>query len=318
MCLLLCFPGALVAETQKAVQNRQKMNPAVHAAEERSRTTEKGLFVLEATVAGNSLKIGSNVVDFMVRDKSGKPVEGARLLITPWLPDMGSGVWEKPLVTEKGAGKYRAENISVIRSGRWELKVTVKSGFQEDRVLFSYTVAGKIQQPAAKPVKSRGNYSRSLKSYNVPGVTLLNQDGRRVNLPSLIDSGKPVLINFIYTTCTTICPVLSASFTNLRKELGPDLEKVQFISISIDPEHDRPEQMKKYLSRFTSQKGWDFLTGSREDINKVLQAFDAVVADKMSHEPLYLLHGSRSEQWVRIKGLTRSADLMEELKSLEN
>jgi protein SCO1/2 len=147
---------------------------------------------------------------------------------------------------------------------------------------------------------------------------LLNQDGKRVNIRSLTDSGKPVIINFIYTTCTTICPVLSASFTNLRRELGPEIDKVQFISISIDPEHDRPEQMKKYLSRFTSQKGWDFLTGSREDITKVLKAFDASVADKMSHEPIYLLRGPRSDEWVRIKGLTWSADLMNELRSVEN
>lgn len=196
--------------------------------------------------------------------------------------------------------------------------MTVKSGSQEDRAVLVYTVAPKEQAPSPKPAKSKGGYTRSLHRYPVPNVTLLNQDGKRVNIKALTESGKPVIVNFIYTTCTTICPVLSASFTNLRKGLGPDIDKVQFISISIDPEHDRPEQMKKYLSRFTTQKGWDFLTGSREDISKVLKVFDAYVTDKMAHEPIYLLRGPHSDEWVRIKGLTWSADLMGELRSVEN
>lgn len=289
----------------------------VAAEEQQPRTTMKGVFAIESVVAGNTLRIGSNSVEFRLRDKAGRPVEGARLTVSPWLTEMGSGVWDKPQVQEKGGGKYLAENVSIVRSGRWELRVAVKKGSQEDRALFVYTVAGKEPQGAAKPVKAKGAYSRSVKNYTIPSVTLLNQDGKRVNIKSLVESGKPVIVNFIYTTCTTICPVLSASFSNLRKDLGPDADKVQFISISIDPEHDRPEQMKKYLARFTNQKGWEFLTGSREEINRVLKAFDATVVDKMAHEPLYMLRGSRSDEWVRIKGLTWSTDLLNELKGLE-
>jgi protein SCO1/2 len=291
---------------------------ARQVTESRARASEKGLFVLEPIVSANGLRIGTNSVDIMLRDRSGKSVEGAKLVVTPWSADMGYGVWEKPLVLEKGNGVYHVENISIIRSGRWELKVAIKSGAKEDQSVVAYTVAQKEKLPPPKQAKTKGGYSRTVKQYTIPNMTLLNQDGKRVNLKALTESGKPVIVNFIYTTCTTICPVLSASFSNLRKELGPDLERVQFISISIDPEHDRPEQMKKYLARFTSKKGWDFLTGSREEINRVLKAFDATITDKMSHEPLYLLHGPQSDDWVRIKGLTWSADLMNELRSVEN
>jgi len=317
IAVLLCLPDPSAAEPPtpgKGGSRPAVLKPAVDTV---SRPTVKGLFVVEPSLSVSDLQIGANTVEFRIRDKFGKPVEGARVAVTPWMTEMGSGVWEKSRVVEKGAGTYRAENISIIRSGRWELKVAIKHRSQEDRVVFGYQVAGKEQQLAPKPVKSKGAYARSVKHYTVPAVTLLNQDGKRVNIKSLVDSGKPVIVNFIYTTCTTICPVLSASFTNLRKELGADLDKYQFISISIDPEHDRPEQMKKYLSRFTNQKGWDFLTGSREDIGRVLKAFDAVVADKMSHEPLYLLRGKHSDEWVRIKGLTWSTDLLNELKGLE-
>ena len=139
-----------------------------------------------------------------------------------------------------------------------------------------------------------------------------------MKLKELVESGKPVIFDFVYTTCTTICPVLSASFTNLRKALGKDADSVQLISISIDPAHDRPEQMKKYLSRFRAGTGWDFLTGNQEDINRVLKSLDATVVDKMAHEPLYILHAPHSDDWVRLKGLLSKGDLLYELKMIEH
>ena len=89
----------------------------------------------------------------------------------------------------------------------------------------------------------------------------MNQDGAKIRLKSLIESDKPVVLDFIYATCTTICPVLSAGFTSIQAKLGPDTRKMQLISISIDPEHDTPKIMKEYLKPFRAKPGWDFLTG---------------------------------------------------------
>ena len=75
--------------------------------------------------------------------------------------------------------------------------------------------------------------------------------------------------------------------------------------------------MKQYLARFNSGEGWDFLTGSREDIALVLKAFDASIVNKMSHLPLYILHSPKSDEWVRIKGLIGQSDLMREFRSIE-
>jgi len=308
ICLLVCSPFAFAAEPAGS---------APGAREALSRKSEKGLFALELAPAGGGLKTGSNSIDLTLRDKGGRGVEGAKLTVVPWLPEKNHGVWDKPVVTERGAGKYRVDNVALAIAGRWELRVAVQKEAQEDRAVFAFTVARKELPAPAKADKPKGNYKRSVHRYVLPNVTLLNQDGKKVNVRSLVDSGKPVIVDFIYTTCNTICPVLSASFANLRKELGKDAEQVQLISLSIDPEHDRPEQMKKYLSRFNAGKGWDFLTGSKEDIQKVLQALDAVVPDKMAHEPIYLLRGPNSDEWVRTKGLMRKTDLLGELRSLE-
>ncbi|NNF83735.1 MAG: SCO family protein [Deltaproteobacteria bacterium] len=162
-------------------------------------------------------------------------------------------------------------------------------------------------------------YKRTVETYTVPGVTLVNQDGKRVDFRSLLlESEKPVLLDFIYATCTTICPILSVGFSNLQKRLGQDSGSVQLVSISIDPDNDTPEIMKDYLRRYRAKPGWDFLTGNRTDIIAVMRAFDAYVANKMNHYPLTILHAQGDDKWVRIYGLLGTADLMEEYKKLSS
>jgi protein SCO1/2 len=160
-------------------------------------------------------------------------------------------------------------------------------------------------------------YQRSEHIYVIPDVTLIDQNRDKVKLVELLNSKKPVLLDFIYGTCTTICPVLSAGFSNLQKKLGPDSDQVQLVSISIDPEYDTPEVMAEYLSRYRAKPGWVYLTGTRADINQVMKAFDAYIPDKMSHYPLTLLRAPGSEKWVRLYGLIGTADLMAEYRTLE-
>jgi len=160
------------------------------------------------------------------------------------------------------------------------------------------------------------SYRRTIEKYTPPDLTLVNQDGKKVKLNSLLNSGKPVMLDFIYGTCTTICPVLSAGFTNLQGKLGQDSAKVQLISVTIDPEYDTPAVMKDYLKRFRARPGWDFLTGSREDIDRVMRAFDAYVPNKMSHYPLTLLKAPNSDQWVRIYGMVSMSVLMNEYRMI--
>lgn len=279
--------------------------------------SEQGGFNLQLRLSDSGLKLGPNTADITVQDVAGNPVEGAQLTVTPWMPSMGHGVWDKPVVKELGGGRYHVENVVIIMGGVWELKVALKKGEREDRAVFSATVA-EAAPAQASPEPERTGYDRTLADYNVPNVTLINQDGQKVNLRQLLESGKPVIVDFIFTTCTTICPVLSAGFSNLRRTLGDEAHKVQLVSITIDPENDRPEKLKKYLERFGGPEGWEFLTGSREEVGRVLRAFNAFVVDKMSHEPLYLLHAPNAPQWVRIKGLIKKSDLLNEYRKMEN
>jgi protein SCO1/2 len=165
----------------------------------------------------------------------------------------------------------------------------------------------------AVPVRAaEGRYQRSIESYTMPDVTLVDQNGDKVRFKEIIESDKPVIVDFIYGTCTTICPVLSAGFVNLQRKLGADSQKVHLISVTIDPENDTPAVMKKYLKGFRSQPGWDFLTGSRKDIDRVMNAFNSYFRNKMDHKPITFIRTPSDGKWIKIYGLIGSKDFYNE------
>jgi len=156
-------------------------------------------------------------------------------------------------------------------------------------------------------------YSVSTQLYTVPDVALVDESGASVSLRSLLDSGQPVAVNFIFTTCTTICPVMTSIFTQMRHQLGESGTGMRLVSISIDPEYDRPGKLKQYAERFGVGPGWTFLTGDGADIAQVLQSFDALRGSKMNHRPLTLLKRPRSPDWIRIDGLANGEELAQEV-----
>lgn len=159
-------------------------------------------------------------------------------------------------------------------------------------------------------------YKRTVENYTMPDVTLVNQDGKKVRFKTLVESDKPVIVDFIYATCTTICPVLSVSYTNLQNKLKDSPQKPRLISITIDPENDTPKIMKDYLKRYNAKPGWDFFTGSRGDIDKVMRAFNAYIPDKMSHYPLNLIRSPKDGSWVRLFGILSSREFVSEYSSI--
>ncbi len=146
----------------------------------------------------------------------------------------------------------------------------------------------------------------------MPDVTLINQDGNKVRFKNFLSTDKPVVVDFIFGTCTTICPVLSAGYASLQQRLGPETAKVHLVSISIDPENDTPAVLKDYLQRYRSKPGWDFLTGSRRDIDRVMKAFDAYIPNKMSHYAVTFIRMPKEDSWIRINGMMSTSEFVAE------
>jgi protein SCO1/2 len=165
---------------------------------------------------------------------------------------------------------------------------------------------------AAKP----SPFVRSQHEYSLPEVTLRDQAGRPVAVSELQGASGPLAVNFIFTTCTTICPVMTATFAQMRRDLGPEADRIRLVSITIDPEHDTPAVLAEYAERFGALPGWSFLTGSPEDVERVLRAFDVWSGSRTSHRPVTLLRRRGEREWVRLDGLGSGAALADQARTV--
>jgi protein SCO1/2 len=117
------------------------------------------------------------------------------------------------------------------------------------------------------------DYQRLAKIKPAPDFTLTNQDGKRTNLREL--RGKILAINFILTGCADTCPLLTAKMAGIQNRLGAAFgPEVNFFSISVDPESDRPAVLKRYAEAYKANTaGWAFLTGTPGEIREVAKHY---------------------------------------------
>ena len=132
---------------------------------------------------------------------------------------------------------------------------------------------------------------------------LLDQDGREVRFYTDALRGKIVLISFIYTNCTDICPILMHNLSDVQNSLGDRFGKdVFFVSISVDPEDDTPEELKKYAGRYEAKPGWTFLTGPKKDVDAVIRRFGEFQEDFEDHSMTFVLGDVKNARWSKMRG----------------
>jgi protein SCO1 len=136
-------------------------------------------------------------------------------------------------------------------------------------ITFSLFVAGGCNRGSA----TEGAFGRADASNCLTDTKLVDQNGNKVSLASL--KGKPMVVDFIYTSCPGPCMMETAKLANVALRLGSDLgSKVTIVSISVDPEHDGPKQLLDYSrQQGADEKGWYFLTGSPRDVDRALAGF---------------------------------------------
>jgi protein SCO1 len=125
------------------------------------------------------------------------------------------------------------------------------------------------------------------------------------------------VVNFIYTTCTTVCPVSSASFAQLQERLGPALgREVVLVSITVDPVRDTPERLREYAARYGTREGWAWLTGAKRDIDGTLKGFGAYAPNFEDH-PAMVLVGDASGGWSRFFGFPSVEQLLARIDAVK-
>ncbi|OGU23951.1 MAG: hypothetical protein A2580_00660 [Hydrogenophilales bacterium RIFOXYD1_FULL_62_11] len=166
----------------------------------------------------------------------------------------------------------------------------------------------------AMPSEQDG-YVRTQATYTIPDVKLLDANRAGVLLRSQLDD-KPVILNFIFTSCGAICPVMSTTFSQVQAALGQERDTVRMVSISIDPEHDTPEALKIYAKKYGAGPQWKLLTGSLDNSIAVQRAFDVYRGDKMGHTPATFLRARAGQPWVRLDGFASAEDILREYRQL--
>jgi cytochrome oxidase Cu insertion factor (SCO1/SenC/PrrC family) len=177
-----------------------------------------------------------------------------------------------------------------------------------------------------RPVKSEPsptpsptpNPTVSFSSAKIPNTRILDQNGKQLNFYNDLIKGKTVAINFIFTTCTTVCPPLTATFRKVQQTAAERGLDVKLVSVSVDPVIDTPERLRAFAEKFNADTGWTFVTGEKGEIDSLLQSLGVAVTNKNDHTPMILIGNDSLNYWTRAYGLsspTKLVDLIAEAAS---
>jgi len=158
--------------------------------------------------------------------------------------------------------------------------------------------------------KPGGGVANARSQTPMPDIPVRDQNGRRLKFYTDLVKDKTVAINFIFTTCTTICPSLTATFRRVQEELAARAPDVQLISISVDPITDTPERLRDFATRFKAGPGWTFVTGDKADIDWLLVGLGAGTANASDHTPTILVSNDVTGYRTRAYGLSSPAALV--------
>lgn len=193
----------------------------------------------------------------------------------------------------------------------WRRDLIIALGFGAALLLLG-SVARAHERPGdapAAPTTPNAHLS-SASQYPVPAVRLVRDDGKVVSFPEELNDGRPVVLNFIFTTCSSICPLMSQTFAQFDSQLGADRGRVHLMSISVDPEEDTPARLREYAQKFHAGPEWQHYTGTVEASLAAQRAFNAWRGDKMSHTPLTLVRAAPGQPWLRIEGFVTPTELL--------
>ncbi len=150
----------------------------------------------------------------------------------------------------------------------------------------------------------------------VPEFDLINYSGDRVTNKDL--EGKVVLLSFVYTTCPDTCPVMFGRFLGIQRDLASEMgEDIELVFISVDPEVDTPERLKKHAEAMNGE--WFFLTEDLPVMKETWDAFKVFVEKEgplVSHTNLTYLIDSKGLVRVEYIGLPPASVFLSDLQKV--
>jgi len=148
--------------------------------------------------------------------------------------------------------------------------------------------------PAEREAKARSYFTETV---------LVDQNGKHRRFFSDVLKDKTVVINFIFTNCGEACPLITHKLSAVKKQ-SVDLfgKQLRFVSISIDPERDTPEALRKFAKKFDAEHPeWVFLTGDKESVMAVVKRLGAYTGSVEAHSTLLLAGNVPEARWRKLK-----------------
>lgn len=151
----------------------------------------------------------------------------------------------------------------------------------------------------------------------LPDTRLLDHKGREVRLKSDVLGDGLVVMDFVYTSCTTVCPVVSAILAQVQAQLGERAgREVKLVSLTVDPARDTPARLNSYATKHGAGPGWTWLTGSQANVNEVLKGVGTYTPNFEDHPAVILVGDARTGQWSRYYGFADPKALLARLDAL--
>lgn len=162
---------------------------------------------------------------------------------------------------------------------------------------------------AQQPFSQTSNPPATTVELSVPDIQVVNQSGEHVRFNSDVVKGRVAVITSFLTNCSAFCPITQEKLAKLAKVLGDKMgREVVFISVSVDPENDTPEQMKAWGEKFHVGTGWSLVSGKKEDMETLLKSLGLYVAIPQRHQSALLI-GNQKSGWSRVSSWSTAEKL---------
>lgn len=148
----------------------------------------------------------------------------------------------------------------------------------------------------------------------IPDVSVSDQYGRVHRFYTDLVKNKTVAINFIYTSCTSVCPILTEIFRSTREILDARRgEETQLISISVDPSNDTLPRLREFALRYHAGADWFFITADKTEVDMLLKSLGAFSSKRDDHSTMVLIGSDTEDRWVRSYGMIPAVTLVQML-----
>jgi protein SCO1/2 len=169
--------------------------------------------------------------------------------------------------------------------------------------------------PRAQEVhKHEAHPAKPTAAPRIPDVDCLDQNGKKLRFHTDLVKGKVVVISFIYTSCTYMCPRIGEGVARLQTALGDRVGRdVHLISVSTDPVTDTPEKLKAWATRLKAKEGWTWVTGEKSEMDRLLKVLTGDSTGNKTHAPLLLIGNEATNVWTDSYAFENPARLIQQI-----